>query len=161
MNMEETTLDELLEQTTEMDGFYVIAEVPDEPSQVRVTPAPRMIPNCGAGINVPRSAIASVKRIGKDAECCNQILPVVVVTFSDKKVLSYREVFSEMRSNRQPVDVPFIAASTLPGGGGVVANPQNCADNVMRRAVAAGLTWAQVKSLMQTMEPICGALDGI
>jgi len=103
---DEISLDKLFaEQQKSADPLFVVLPLNDEFARIQPWNPGRGC-MCGGFVKVPRSAIRSVKKIGRSHHCCGKTLQVVTVEFSEEPTLTYANLFDELRHATKAVRTP-------------------------------------------------------
>jgi len=110
--MANQSLEELLGDQRKVVSLAIIEEIENDNDNVRITPwvAGRRGGSAN-GILVPRAAIKSIKRIGREVVSAGRVLHAVEVEFTDAKLLTYQQLFSALRGVRGENAVPWKAIS--------------------------------------------------
>jgi hypothetical protein len=96
------SVDELLDEQSNSGLTATIEALPGDSKSVKVTPwLPSGSCLCENSIEIPKSAIASVRPTGEKHACCGKLLSVVEVNFEKTATLPVADVFASLVARAQ------------------------------------------------------------
>jgi hypothetical protein len=148
----ETALGEFLEERANSWRRFVVEAVPEDDKLVRVTlVSPGMVLSCDTGITVPVKSIKSIRKTGERTFCGGKSHPIVELTFSSDRLLTYEDLFSSAKEMQWAIAKNVSKLISLRNSGCGVGCNNDATDSGSGPVVMMGHTYGtcMVKAMLE------------